>query len=279
MLGKLIKYEMKSQGFMYAGIYIIVMILSIVTFGAYKINTAMGGNPVFSTIYRFAIAGAVIALIAMFIITLVMSILRYRNNLLKDEGYLMHTLPVSAASLHFSKMIASIIWFAGDFIVLMMSIGFITGDLRYSWIKKLKKFMSAETAGTATGMVISGITGTVVAITVLYIIISIISALSTFYVCLDLGSLSYSSKGIMAFVWYIILYFVGQILSLIGLIILCIIMYGGNFMEVMQMPQSNAATIGFVKGTFIMAGIISVILIIVYNFISIYILDRKLNLE
>lgn len=46
-------------------------------------------------------------------------------------------------------------------------------------------------------------------------------------------------------------------------------MYGGNFMEVMQMPQSDAATIGFVKGTFIMAGIISVILIIVYNFISI----------
>lgn len=41
MLGKLIKYEMKSQGFMYAGIYIVVMILSIVTFGAYKINTAM----------------------------------------------------------------------------------------------------------------------------------------------------------------------------------------------------------------------------------------------
>mgnify|MGYP000217479806 FL=1 len=140
-------------------------------------------------------------------------------------------------------------------------------------------FMSAETDGTATGMVISGITGTVVAITVLYIIISIISALSTFYVCLDLGSLSYSSKGIMAFVWYIILYFVGQILSLIGLVILCIIMYGGNFMEVMQMPQSDAATIDFVKGTFIMAGIISVILIIVYNFISIYILDRKLNLE
>ena len=271
MLGKLIKYEMKSQGFMYAGIYIVVMILSIVTFGAYKINTAMGGNPVFSTIYRFAVAGAVIALIVMFIITLVMSILRYRNNLLKDEGYLMHTLPVSAASLHFSKMIASIIWFAADFII--------TGDLKYSWIKKLKMFMSAETDGTATGMVISGITGTVVAITVLYIIISIISALSTFYVCLDLGSLSYSSKGIMAFVWYIILYFVGQILSLIGLVILCIIMYGGNFMEVMQMPQSDAATIDFVKGTFIMAGIISVILIIVYNFISIYILDRKLNLE
>ena len=41
----------------------------------------------------------------------------------------------------------------------------------------------------------------------------------------------------------------------------------------------DAATIDFVKGTFIMAGIISVILIIVYNFISIYILDRKLNLE
>lgn len=42
---------------------------------------------------------------------------------------------------------------------------------------------------------------------------------------------------------------------------------------------ADAATIDFVKGTFIMAGIISVILIIVYNFISIYILDRKLNLE
>ena len=80
MLGKLIKYEMKSQGFMYAGIYIVVMILSIVTFGAYKINTAMGGNPVFSTIYRFAVAGAVIALIVMFIITLVMSCLLYTSD-------------------------------------------------------------------------------------------------------------------------------------------------------------------------------------------------------
>ena len=128
MLGKLIKYEMKSQGFMYAGIYIIVMILSIVTFGAYKINTAMGGNPVFSTIYRFAIAGAVIALIAMFIITLVMSILRYRNNLLKDEGYLMHTLPVSAASLHFSKMIASIISTAAPFPLRVKKYAFMRGS-------------------------------------------------------------------------------------------------------------------------------------------------------
>ena len=43
-------------------VYILLLwILSIVTFGAYKINTAMGGNPVFSTIYRFAVAGAVIA--------------------------------------------------------------------------------------------------------------------------------------------------------------------------------------------------------------------------
>jgi hypothetical protein len=269
MLGKLLKYEFKAQGAMYLGIYLIALLFSVIAVASDKINQALNGNPVFSTMRVFSLAAAVIALIAIFIITVVMCIIRYRNNLLKDEGYLMHTLPVSAASLHFSKLLAGIIWFIGDIAVLMISVGILTEDFRYTWIKSFKAILEQSGLKIDAGMAF---------VFVLYIVLSVISSLSMFYACLNLGSLSYSSKGIMAFVWYIILYMVGQIVSVIGLVILCIVQYGSNFAVLFQ-TQTDTAPTGFVMGTFVTSVIIAVILTAAYNFASLYILDKKLNLE
>lgn len=251
MLGKLLKYEFKAQGAMYLGIYFIVLLLSVVYFASDKINNALNGNPVFSTMQIFSLAAVVIALIAIFIITIVMCIIRYRNNLIKDEGYLMHTLPVSPASLHFSKMIAGIIWFAADVVILAVSVVILTGDVRFTWVKAMKEALAQS------GLEINfGVTASFL----LYILLSIISSLSMFYACLNLGSLSYGSKGVMAFVWYIILYMVNQFVSMIGLVILCIVQYGSDFAVLFE-TQTDAAPTAFVTGTFVMSAIIAVIMI------------------
>ena len=178
------------QGAMYLGIYLIALLFSVIAVASDKINQALNGNPVFSVMRVLSLAAAVIALIAIFIITVVMCIIRYRNNLLKDEGYLMHTLPVSAASLHFSKLLAGIIWFIGDIAVLMISVGILTEDFRFTWIKSFKVILEQSGLKIDSGMAF---------VFVLYIVLSVISSLSMFYACLNLGSLSYSSKGIMGF--------------------------------------------------------------------------------
>ncbi len=82
----------------------------------------------------------------------------------------------------------------------------------------------------------------------------------------------------MAFAWYLILYMVGQIVSVIGLVILCIVQYGSNFAVLFQ-TQTYIAPKGFVMGTLVTSAIIAVILTVAYNFASLYILDKKLNLE
>ena len=44
-------------------------------------------------------------------------VVRFRNNLMTDEGYLMFTLPVSVHQLLWSKLLVSMLWFIAVFCV------------------------------------------------------------------------------------------------------------------------------------------------------------------
>ena len=69
------------------------------------------------------ISAYIIALIAIFIITwLYLDILRFRKNLFTDEGYLMHTLPASAAEHIFTKLTVSTVWQIIDGLLIGLSV-------------------------------------------------------------------------------------------------------------------------------------------------------------
>mgnify|MGYP006988889638 CR=1 FL=1 len=55
-----------------------------------------------------ATIGAIVAAVVM---TVVLMVSRFYRNLLRNEGYLMFTLPVSAHALVWSKLIVSLVWF------------------------------------------------------------------------------------------------------------------------------------------------------------------------
>ena len=63
----------------------------------------------------------IIGMIAVTVMTTVVMVLRFYRNLLRDEGYLMHTLPVSVHSLVWSKLIVSLCWFAVTFLVILLT--------------------------------------------------------------------------------------------------------------------------------------------------------------
>ncbi len=118
MLGKLLKYEMKSTSrvmwFLYAAVIIVGTVIGLMLHinanGDFYIERLAEGTFVprlAAIIFLFIYA---LLLVGLAIMTIIMIIQRFNNNLLKGEGYLMHTLPVPTWMLVLSKLIISIIW-------------------------------------------------------------------------------------------------------------------------------------------------------------------------
>ena len=118
MLGKLLKYEMKSTSrvmwFLYAAVIIVGTVIGLMLHinaeGDFYIEQLAGGAvvPRIAALIFIFIYGVLLA--AMAIMTIIMIIQRFNNNLLRGEGYLMHTLPVPTWMLILSKLIISVVW-------------------------------------------------------------------------------------------------------------------------------------------------------------------------
>lgn len=166
MLGKLLKYEMKSTSrvmwFLYAAVIIVGAVLGIairVNINIDELNQSF--SPVFASVFGlpqillivFALIYGLL-LLAMAVMTIIMIIIRFNSNLLKGEGYLMHTLPVPTWMLVLSKTIISLIWMiigSAAAIISALLLGLTSGMLpliiKEGGLKHLWKLI-AETIGS-----------------------------------------------------------------------------------------------------------------------------------
>ena len=121
MLSKLLKHEFRATGRTMLPVYAAVVVLAVLA----NVSIRVMDRSVHTLLTIFCgliIAAFVIGIIAAGIMTVVMMIKRFYTNYLKDEGYLMHTLPVSVHELVWSKMIVSVVWFAATFLVICLVI-------------------------------------------------------------------------------------------------------------------------------------------------------------
>ncbi len=126
MFAKLLKHEFSAIAKGLLPIYLLMIAAAVIT------------NLLLLTRYDTpsAIAAAIFGAItvAAFVITLVTTIRRFRRNLLKDEGYLMFTLPVTTKQLILSKAVAAIIWSGiGLFCGLLCGFLFILNASTFEW--------------------------------------------------------------------------------------------------------------------------------------------------
>lgn len=121
MLSKLLKHEFRATGRTMLPVYAAVVVLAVLAnFSIRVIDRSV--HTLLTVFCGLIIAAFVIGIIAAGIMTVVMMIKRFYTNYLKDEGYLMHTLPVSVHELVWSKMIVSVVWFAATFVVICLVI-------------------------------------------------------------------------------------------------------------------------------------------------------------
>lgn len=110
MLGKLLKYELKSIGRVIWPFYLITVALAALT-GVLIGPLHSSELPVFFRIFFFfEVFLFAICLAATCIVTLVMCLRRFYCALLSDEGYLTHTLPVSTHEKILSQLFSACIW-------------------------------------------------------------------------------------------------------------------------------------------------------------------------
>ncbi len=112
MLGKLIKYEFRATGRIMLPLLCVLLLLSV--FAGLSIQglqrlESMGFLGVF---YTLTLIAFFLSLFAVSVVALVLMIQRFYRSLLRDEGYLSMTLPVSVDEHILSRLLVSFVWFA-----------------------------------------------------------------------------------------------------------------------------------------------------------------------
>ena len=134
MLSKLIKHEFRATSRIMWPVFLGMLALTaLMRFSQLLLN---GGHIpwLLQLIGVLLVIGFMMGLGALAFVPLVLSAVRWRDHVLKDEGYLTLTLPVSVHELLASKLIVSAVWYAAAFLVGVLSLLIAASDwasLRY----------------------------------------------------------------------------------------------------------------------------------------------------
>ena len=261
MLGKLLKYELKATSRVFIPLYIAILVVSIIN--GLSLNLEIFNIQGLATIILMCL------FISLFVITIVVTIQRFNKNLLKDEGYLMFTLPVSSKSLVLSKYLTSLIWTFLSFIVALLSFTIIFIIPTYKYFDY--SYFINEFNLLFSNMLSLNILGQFFKI-ILLMVISYTIFIFNVYLSLSVGQLPIFNR-------------FRNISSFIGfLVINLLISHAQNIVSLFVNDTSvNIETIDYVtsivsKGLNV-ATIINIIIILILFFATTYILDKKLNLE
>jgi hypothetical protein len=151
MLPKLIRYEFKALARVLPTIYLGLVVLAVAAGISFHSDKSLL-NGIFASILLIAVT-------ALFFINLVFVIVRFRDNLLNDEGYLMLTLPVRPWEHIAAKAIGALCSFLASGIVLVMATLIAGLIIDFPLVQTgFRDFFPSLLAKIELPMVISGIT-------------------------------------------------------------------------------------------------------------------------
>lgn len=263
MLLKLIKYDFREQFKEHIGLYALVLVsaLTEIISESFKLDLVS----VFFWILHS------LSMIAMLICSFVIIVLYFRRNLLKDEGYLMNTLPVEPWMLYVSKFLTAFVLFVIDLIVAVLSFSIINHG--FAWIGDIIRGMSDEFAN-------AGFTASPVIMFGSIAVISLLYTISILFFSLTTGYRANGSKDAYSVLTFIVLYVIGQVANIIVMIFTYFIPLSskGSITYILTVLNPQEIT-GLMNRVVIGALAVSLLLTVVYVAGSIYNMTRKLNLE
>lgn len=261
MLAKLMKYDLKSLLKGVLPIYLIGIVLAIVS----RLFDVLVDHLSFLSITAgFMLFFFILAMIAIPFFTLGIVVMKYYNTMVKDEAYLTHTLPVKKSTLVLSKIIDGFILMVISTIVIILCIAIrlfmidgVFTALKEVWLS------SVEVLGLSFWIII-----------IVAFFLGFISFFTCVFAAISFGQKHNNNKFIMSFVYYIAIYYINQIVSVVLLIVP--VYLNKSWWNTLN---SENVSIEFINGYLLVALVISLVMSAVYYFITVNNMTKKLNLE
>lgn len=268
MLGKLLKYELKATSRVFIPLYIAILVVSIVN--GLSLNLEIFNIQGLATIILMCL------FISLFVITIVVTIQRFNKNLLKDEGYLMFTLPVSSKHLVLSKYLTSLIWTFLSFVVAFLSFTIIFMIPTYKYFDF--SYFINEFNLLFSNMLNLNILGQFIKI-ILLMIISYTIFIFNVYLALSVGQLPIFNRfrNVSSFIGFLVInLFISYAQNIVSLFVNDASV---NIEAIDNINYAISSVTSIVSKGLNIAIVINIIIILVLFFATTYILDKKLNLE
>lgn len=265
MLGKLMKYDLKSMFKSFVPLWLALIAVSFLNRFLFFRNAENQGflsnSPAVVSMILY-----VCLIVAVVVVTIALIIMRFYNGLLKDEGYLMFTLPVRTWQLIGSKCLTATIITLLSMIAGVISVVCLIPTI--AWHEVIRQFV--QYAHLITGeMVLSCV------LLAVLILVSILKSVTYIYTALALGHLANRHR-----VGWSVAAFIGMnvVLSLLGTILINIL--GDIFPDwnLNGFWNQISSTAMFNWTMLVMIGI-TLIQVIVFFIVTERILSKRLNLE
>lgn len=279
MLGKLLKYDMKRQIKLLLAAYLVVGLTAGVSAIFHLVYTHFEDSTGVLKIISLLTSGmAILATVVMVAGTIIYTVLYFRKNLFKDEGYLMHTLPVKPWQLYVSKLTVGTLYSYLSILVAAAAM-----CLAFLHIPNLSDLIS--------GAMAAGVPKWFVAVTVITIALAIPTSLIQFYVSLAFGYTLQTNtrtpvnKDLMSVISYIVVYMVQQVISLGVIIVWAVANIGkitdSDLMGSVAMAGTQAAdeVFGMMGGMYAISIVLMLLLSVGLSVLSVWRMQKHLNLS
>ena len=206
MLGKLMKHEFRAT----ARIMLPVMgAMAALALLANLSIRGLAGNlsnvPMLKILFTLIIIFFGAAVVATVVMSLVIMVSRFYRNLLKDEGYLMFTLPVSVHELIWSKLIVSLVWFLATGLLIFLVMALMALNLSHTNLEMILKQLPSwsEILGWLDEAGVRGQVITFLVQIVLGTLIGIFAVCLHFYGAMALGHMFSKDKVLLSIVFFV----------------------------------------------------------------------------
>ena len=198
MLSKLLKHEFRATG----RIMLPVFLMLLASAGIFNLFLQLSGKydyvalsvlrGLFSTIFFVTLIGTAVA-------SFLLMIYRFYKNYMKDEGYLMFTLPVSTAQLIWSKLIAALVWSVATVLVVLCAIALAT--LGQSFWADVMPFLRDSWRVITTQVSAGNLAGFIIEL-IAYLILAPLASYLMIYASIALGHTSPNHKVLLSVIIY-----------------------------------------------------------------------------
>lgn len=265
MLGKLQKHEFRATARIMLPLFGVLPILAVLG----NLSTRMleaTDSVVLNIVGNLVIVLFFVTLFAVGLMAFILMIKRFYSNLLTDEGYLMFTLPASVHGLVWSKIIVSLVWFIGTFLIVILSVIIFSFhvsamNLAIAQIREMfrliSEYFTLNFAAVATEMFVMGLLGGV-------------GLCLLFYASMAVGHTFTKHKILMSVVFFVGFQFVMQIIGM------AIVALTGELQYIDVTPE-NMMSVWHTFAGFALAA--EIVYCGILYFITTISLKRRLNLE